>query len=117
MARKTREQLRTVHEAALLAMEGERRAEYFPRLMQALERACKFDYCLAVANGMFVLMDRRKDHEFSPEYTPAGWDELMELEWQLDVRQSEREEQERRALARARALAKLTDEERELLDL
>lgn len=117
MARKTREQMRASAEAALLAMEGERKSKYLPYLMLALECACKFDYTLAVKNGMFILTLGRSEHEFSREYTPASWDELMELEWQLNARLSEREEQERRSRARAAALAKLTIEERELLDL
>ena len=121
MARKTREQLLAERKAAEEKQDAVDAAAYFPRLMAALELATNnFGYDLRVSNGAFVLLDRVESEELDPlpsEFKRDALYTLNRLEHELDYRERLRAEAEARALAKKAALAKLTDEERELLGL
>lgn len=120
MARKTREQL--VEEQALALQEAEEFAQYPSRVMKAMEEATqKSNFELTVKNSEFVLVDRDRprDNPFTLLMThtrTAQW-ALEALERTLEEMAEDRAEAARRRDVRATALAKLTAEERELLDL
>lgn len=105
-------------------LEAAHREQYLPRLMSAMEDATKKNnYELTVTDGLFSLRDRdgydsRNELTFlSPVYTENNWVTLERLEWDLHWKTQQREEAERRRLAKVAALNKLTAEERELLGL
>jgi hypothetical protein len=122
MARKTKAELAAEREQARAAQEAHEFAQYPTRLMVALELATReFYYELAVENSVFVLRDRNERRpeavEFTLAHTRDSQTALMNLEWELKDKALVRAEAERLRLAREAALAKLTQEERELLDL
>ena len=124
MPRKTKAELRAEYEAAEELRIAEEKAQYFPRLMKALERATnQHNYELLVRDGMFDLRDRDSDRSWndpvklSPEYSRVDQENLDRLEWNLDDKDEERREQERRMELRRIALSKLTEEERAELGL
>lgn len=112
---------RLIAEQSLL--DAERSTQYLTKLMAALEEATvKSNYELTVRNGQFHLRDRdsdswRSEVSFSPVYSSSEWNALEELEWDLQRKDDERKEQERRHLLRQAALNKLSKEEKELLGL
>ena len=122
MARKTKAELAAEREEARAAQEAHEFAQYPTRLMVALEEATqKSNYELTVENSRFKLMDR---DERRPEpvlltltHTRESQDALDRLEWELKDKALARAEAERRYNVKQAALAKLTQEERELLDL
>ena len=120
MARETRAQ----REARwALEAEGQRKANssaYLPRLMALFESARSEQFELRVENARFVLVDFSRNNSkfsFAAEYNDDDWSELERLQAELNYRNKERLEQERRVAAKQAALAKLTKEERELLGL
>lgn len=121
MARKTREQLLAERKAAEEKQDAVDAAAYFPRLMAAMELATNnFGYGLRVYNGAFVLYDSVEREEVDPlpgEFKRDVLYTLNRLEHELAYRARLRAEEEARELARKAALAKLTDEERQLLGL
>ena len=97
-------------------------AQYPSRLMAALELATKkFYYELTVVNSLFTLMNRDRPRDpalyFTMTHTPDSQMALDSLEWELKALAEQQAEQERQHLAREAALAKLTQEDRELLGL
>lgn len=122
MARETKAE-RQAREAAEAALLDQRQSEqYLPLLMTALEQATrKFNYELEVRNGMFWLRDRddRDDvaMQLSPTYNLMTWDALDSLEFELSIKAAERAEEERKYAVKKAALAKLTQEEKDLLNL
>lgn len=121
MARKTKAELAAEREAYEAAQRAERAAAYPARLMAALEEATqKNNYELTVVNGLFSLRDREAGLLFeslTAAYTENSWNALENLEWDLQMKAEERAESERRYQVRQAALAKLSNEERELLGL
>ena len=123
MARKTVAEKRAEMEALEAARQAEEAQEYLPRLMAALERATKeHNYELMVKDGMFVANDRDtrgwNEHlRLAPNYSRVDFDNLTSLEWDLQMKDEEKAEAQRRAEVRANALNKLTKEEKELLGL
>ena len=122
MARKTMKQM--AEEAALEreVQNAHEFAQYPSRLMAALELATRTNnYELSVENGMFALKIR--DYPLDPvlyftmTHTPDSQLDLDSLEWELKAMAEQQAELERQRLAREAALAKLTKEERELLNL
>ena len=122
MARKTKAELAAEREEALALQEAHDFAAYPSRLMAALEEATqKNNFELVVRNSQFVLvdLDRPRDTPFTLTMTHTKTSQwaLEALERTLEEMAEERAEAARKRDVRATALAKLTAEERELLDL
>lgn len=122
MARKTKAELAAEREEALALREAEEFEQYPSRLMAALEEATqKNNFELVVRNSQFVLvdLDRPRDTPFTltRTHTKTSQWALEGLECVMEEKAEERAEAERKRTVRATALAKLTAEERELLDL
>jgi hypothetical protein len=122
MARKTKAELEAEREEQRALAEAHEFAQYPTRLMAALETATKkFNYELEVENWMFVLMNRDRPRDpplnFTMTHNPNSQLALETLEWELKDLAEQRAERERVYLAREAALAKLTPEERKLLNL
>ena len=119
MARMTKAQREAAQEAARVEQENQLRAEYPTRLMKALSRATELQFVLSVVNDSFVVTDPSERYPelftMSYEYNVAAEQQLYNLELELSVKYAEFVEKERRQQVRANALAKLSDEERELL--
>lgn len=119
MARMTKAQREAAQEAAHVEQENQLRAEYPTRLMKALSRATELQFVLSVVNDSFVVTDPSERYPelftMSYEYNVAAEQQLYNLELELKLKYAEFVEKERRSWVRANALAKLSDEERELL--
>ena len=120
MARETKAE-RLVREALeqremLLQLEK----EYPLRLMATLTRAYKNNFEVVPNNTVFQLVDRDDlyskftvSHQFSLDDDHV----LDELAWTLDLKEERANEELRKQNVRAAALAKLSDEEKKLLNL
>ena len=122
MARKTKAELQAEREEAQALQEAHEFAQYPSRLMAALEEATtQSNYELEVRDNQFTLRDRdsrRPETVFlTLTHTRDSRQALDNLEWNLRVKADERAEAERQRQAREAALAKLTEEDRELLGL
>ena len=122
MTRKTKAELEATRQEMKALAEAHEFAQYPSRLMAAFEKATKkFNYELEVENSLFTLKNRNRPRDiflyFTMTHNPDSQEALETLEWALKDLDDEQAEQERLRLARAAALAKLTKEERELLDL
>lgn len=123
MTRKTKAELVAEREAALAAARLEEQLAYPSRLMAALEDAVtNNNYQLTVSAGFFVVSDRnarRPDqfYELTYSYSTATQFNLEELEDALRNAAEERALAARRYEMKQIALAKLTNEERELLGI
>ena len=119
MSRMTKAQREAAQEATRVEQENQLRAEYPTRLMKALSRATELQFVLSVVNDSFVVTDPSERYPelftMSYEYNVAAEQQLYNLELELSVKYAEFVEKERRQQVRANALAKLSDEERELL--
>jgi hypothetical protein len=122
MARKTTKQ----SAEALAKWQAERveqeRAEYFPLLMKTLENATTVGFSMSVRGGKFAVRtndwDSWKDaYHLSPEYSERSWQDLHVLIDEVNTKIFEMEEAKRKEEVRRSALAKLTAEERQLLNL
>jgi hypothetical protein len=121
MARETKAQrearLELAHEGRLAMA----RATYTERMMAVLERAVKENFELTVRSGKFVVEDR-DERRASPYVVQPTWSEtadmdLYSLEVSVELKEEASAELVRKAQVRGKALAKLTEEERELLGL
>jgi hypothetical protein len=121
MARKTKAELTAEREAAHQARYEVARATYTERMMAVLERAVKENFELTVRSGKFVVEDR-DERRASPYVVQPVWSEtadmdLYSLEVSVELKEEESAELVRKAQVRGNALAKLTEEERQLLGL
>ena len=102
-------------------LENAARDLYPVRMMEVLTKATEENFRMEVVNFQFVVQDR--DDARSPKfvfdnYWSSASDEMLNnLEWDVDRKRDERLEAEARRNKRNAALAKLTQEERELLNL
>jgi hypothetical protein len=122
MARKTKAELTAEREAAHQARYEVAKATYTQRMMAVLERAVKENFELEVRDGKFRVEDRDDRRFGGTFYLPPAWDEmadvdLFQLEVSVELKEEARAEREQKAQARAVALSKLSQEERELLGL
>jgi hypothetical protein len=122
MPRKTKAQLNAEYEQIRLERIEEERAEYFPLLMKTLEDATTADFSMSVRGGKFAVRtndwDSWKDaYHLSPEYSERSWQDLHVLIDEVNTKIFEMEETKRKEEVRRSALAKLTAEERQLLNL
>jgi hypothetical protein len=122
MARKTTKQ----SAEALAKWQAERveqeRAEYFPLLMKTLEDATTVGFSMSVRKGKFAVWDSDRfswedAYHLTPEYTKDNYNVLQDLKFEVGHQLFLLEEARRKADLRNNALAKLTQEERELLNL
>ena len=122
MARKTKAELTAERQEARALREAEEFAAFPSRLMAALEEATqKNNFELTVKNNVFVLVDRDRprDNPFTMTMTHTKTSQwaLEALESTLEEMEMDRAHARAQAAVRAAALAKLTKEERELLNL
>ena len=122
MARKTTKQ----SAEALAKWQAERVeqewAEYFPLLMKTLEDATTVGFSMSVRKGKFAVWDNdrfswKDEYLLTPEYTEDNYNVLQNLKHDVEHRLFLLEEERRKAELRSAALAKLTVEERKLLNL
>jgi hypothetical protein len=121
MARETKAQREARVEAERLAQMAVARATYTERLMAVLARATKENFELSVKASLFVVEDRDdrrgSNYSLTPTWNELADSELYTLELSVELKEEARTESERRYQAKQTALAKLTKEERELLNL
>jgi len=121
MAKETKAQREARLEAETAAMTAVAKATYTERMMAVLERALNENFELNVSNGLFVVEDRdsRGDapHFVNPMWTETADMDLYSLEVEVELKEEASAELVRKAQVRGKALAKLTEEERELLGL
>ena len=121
MARETKAQRQEREAAERVARLEQEKQEYFPKLMELMERACKNNFELTVVDSKFKLSDRdsRDDFwSFEPQWSESFdlWS-FTDLEYHLERKEEARQEAERKYQLRQNALAKLTAEERKELGL
>ena len=119
MARMTKMQREAAEEAVRVEQENQLRTEYPTRLMKALSQATELKFVLSVVDDSFVVTEPNETYPelftMNYEYNEAVEVQLYDLELELKLKYDEFVEKERRQQVRANALAKLSDEERELL--
>jgi hypothetical protein len=121
MARETKAQREARLEAERLSQLAVAKTTYVERMMAVLARATKENFELRVLDDEFVVSNR-DDSRATPYFVKPVWSEvadvnLFELEMSVEFKEEARAESERRYQAKQTALAKLTKEERELLNL
>ena len=121
MAKETKAQRLEREAAERAAYEAVAVATYPQRLMAMLERATKVNFELEVRDAKFVLTDRddRCDRtvELTLAYSKENQEALHELDWRVDMKEEAEREANRKFAVKQAALAKLSNEERELLGL
>ena len=121
MAKETRAD-RSLREAIeSMARQVEAGATYPGRLIAWLERAQDANFELRVRDGMYTLYNRDerrpKTVSLSPWYTSDNDAALESFSWTVTYKEEVTQESNPKFLAKQVALAKLTVEERKLLDL
>lgn len=119
MARKTKAELAAEREEAQAAREAHEFAFYPTLLLNTLERATRLGYELTVNESKFVVRSftRREAWEMTPQHTMESQCTLEELVWEVEQEELRRLAADAKARAKAAALSKLTELERELLGL
>jgi hypothetical protein len=122
MARKTKAEQEAERQEARALQEAQDFAAYPSRVMAALEEATqKNNFELTVRNSRFVLLDRDRPRDtpftLTMTHTDTSQWALEALERTLEELEMDRAHARAQAAVRAAALAKLTEEERELLGL
>lgn len=122
MARETKAQ-RLARETAEREQQAAINKSLYPtKLMQVLERAQYANFELQVRETAFVLYDRdaqihKEFHFVYPTYSAENQEKLDDLEFQVEIKERDIAEAEEKYRAKQAALAKLTTEERALLNL
>jgi hypothetical protein len=122
MAKETKAERMAREEVVRQAMLEEQEASYPNRLMAVLQRAQHANFEMAARNDMtFSLfdLDKRDRTYFEVDffYSTDAESDLDDLSWAVKWKEEERAEAERKYLVRQNALAKLSQEEKELLNL
>jgi hypothetical protein len=117
MTRETKAQREARVANEKLLHEQECRNSYHQRLMTVLEAASKEGCDITVVDGMFVVYGWNDNFELGLDWDWKNDYTLSDLQFQVDVAKDARAEEQRKADLRINALAKLTQEERELLNL
>lgn len=129
-AKERREAEALTRETQRLADEAEALKAWPNRLMENLERATKVGMDLGVEDGKFVVSGYTNWNDqityrfnftpvgpFDKYYTEGDWESMDALERHLSDWEAARLEEQRKREAKARALAKLDDADREALGL
>jgi LPS O-antigen subunit length determinant protein (WzzB/FepE family) len=95
----------------------EAKAEYFPRLLMALEKATNIGWDISVKAEIFTVHDGNNwlKYEVAAAYTSYSIDLLFDLEHAIDIETRRLEEVKRKIAVKKQALSKLTEEERQVL--
>jgi uncharacterized protein (UPF0335 family) len=121
MARETKAQREARTEAERLARVEVAKSTYTERMMAVFARATKMNFDLDVKDAKFVVHDRDSNYcevySVDPVWNVLADSDLYSLEMAVEFKEEAALERERKANLRATALAKLTAEERELLNL
>jgi len=122
MARKTKQQMAEAQAKYQAERVEQERAEYFPLLMKTLEDATTAGFSMSVREGKFAVRNNdwvswKDGYLLTPEYTECNYIVLQDLKFEVDRQLFLLEEERQKAERRSAALAKLTQEERELLNL
>jgi hypothetical protein len=120
MPRKTNAQLAQEAEERRQKELEERLAGWPKLLMGTLNAATQENFQVEVAFNKFAVTNRDENGpvwRFGYSYDADGYGELADLACEVEYKASKRREREAKAAARAAALAKLTPEERTLLNL
>lgn len=119
MPRKTKSEREAEAQAYREQQEAARDA-YSALLMETLERATNLSFDLRVRDGKFVVSDCNDYENFwklTYDYTPDADSDLDMLRREVERQEQAIAEANRKIQARQAALAKLSDEERQLLGL
>lgn len=117
MARETKAQREARVANEKLLHEQESMKSYHQRLMATLEMASKEGANIDVVAGAFVVTGWNDTFVMSLEWNWKNDYTLSDLQFQVDTAVYARAEEKRKAELRNNALAKLTQEERELLNI
>jgi hypothetical protein len=124
MTRKTKAETLAVHKLAQEAILAEMTKTYPARLMLALEMAQRFDMEITIQNAQFIVSrPRTKERDWPLQFTLTHMLsresvlDLEDLELEIQHQQAAMSEELRIQEVKRAALAKLTDEERKLLNL
>ena len=122
MTRKTKAETLAEQKLAQEAMVAELTKTYWARLMLALEMAQKFYMEVQIQNAQFVVTVPSTSRrpwvtKYTMTYDYSRDSDLELLEDEINIRQAELAEEIRVQEVKRAALAKLTDEERKLLNL
>jgi hypothetical protein len=121
MAKETKAQRDARLEAERLAQVEVAKSTYTDRMMAVFARATKMNFDLDVKDAKFIVHDRDSNHRevysVDPVWSELADSDLYSLEMAVEFKEEVAAERERKANLRATALAKLTAEERELLNL
>ena len=120
MARETKAERLAREEAESVLRLKTLKAEYPERLMAAMARAYENNYDVVPKNNEFRLVDRdERDNAFTVSYafTEVSDATLNELDWTLTYKEEKVREERRKMEVRNAAWYKLTEEERQLLNL
>lgn len=123
MTRETKAQREVRETAEREARVTVAKATYVERMMSMLARATKMNFELEVNSALSFVLTDRDDRRASTYHVRPEWDDafadmqLYELEMAVEFKEEEAAERERVANLRATALAKLTQEERTLLNV
>jgi hypothetical protein len=117
MARETKAQRMARLEQEHFLQEQELSKSYHKRLMTALGEATKERWGIHVVDSKFCVYVEGITFELGLDWTCMNEYTLSDFQFQVDMAQNARAEELRKAELRNNALAKLTQEERELLNL
>ena len=122
MARMTKAEMQAARQQAEEAMMAELTKTYPARLMLALEMAQKFYMEVEIKNAQFMVRVPETPRrpwvtKYTMTYEFSRDSDLELLEDEINIRQAELAEEIRVQEVKRAALAKLTDEERKLLNL
>ncbi len=117
MTRETKAQREARVANEKLLHEQECRNSYHQRLMDTLGASTKEGWGIDVADGKFFVYGENDTFELGLDWNWKNDYTLSDLQFQVDVAKDARAEEHRKADLRNNALAKLTQEERELLNL
>lgn len=120
MARKTKAEREAEFQLQKEQQIAKNREAYPHLLMEMLERATKLDFKIEVQDGIFVVTHgdvTSNQWMLNYEYTQESDGALTHLLICLALKEEKNAEATRKILAKRAALAKLTEEERELLGL
>lgn len=122
MARETKAERQAREALVRQAMLEEQAATYPQRLMALMQRAQAVNFELtANSDCTFTLYDRDDRHyskfELDYFYSEASDDDLRDLTWRVECKEEEERERNRQYQVKQAALAKLSQEEKDLLGL
>jgi hypothetical protein len=117
MARETKAQRMARQEQEVLLQQQELSKSYQKRLMDTLGAATKEGWTIDVEDGKFFVYGEDVTFELGLEWDWKNDHTLSDIQFQISIAENARAEERRKADLRSNALAKLSQEERDLLGL